>query len=387
MPSFSLPANDFLEEADSKGDYFEDLDESLSLVANADVGIIRLELADGSIAPVMSHRRPHLDELCAMWLIKRYGTFDFVEQHLEDGVVKLGIGHGRLDEHRANGKRMAWDCCATLVAKALGIFNDPCLKKILLYVRHRDAHAGAHPMEIEPLVKLLHRGKMDTLDILAWLEIVFDALYEEQMTFLTEGKKAFEAANTLVKEIFGPNGVSIKLAVIHSEEELVSKYARAEIGGNCAVVIQVLETGHISIFGSRRHGINLVEVIQLLRYKEQEVKGKIIITHWQDLRVPGKNPAIEEWYLLGDGVVLNSSLTVPGVPATEIPLEQIVEAVEIGINPRAFYREYADKCGNGWCMSTRALPCPWYPWQLERCRAARKAKYEKMRKRAAEDNG
>lgn len=383
MTSYYLPATDCFQDKE-----FEDFEDGFGFAADGDLDIIKLELNDESTAPVVSHRRPHLDELCAMWLMKKYASGDFVQQHLDpaDGMIKLGVGHGKFDEHQANGKRMAWDCCATLVAKALGVFEDPCLKKILLYVRHRDAHAGAHPMEIEPLVKLLHRAKLNTLEILAWVETSFDALYEEQMIFLTEGRKAFEAANTIIKEVVGPNGKSIKLAVVHSESELVSKYARAEIGGNCGVVIQVYETGHVVIFGSKRHGINLVETIQILRYKEQQVKGKIVVTDWRELVVPGKNPAIDEWYLLGGGVILNSSLTVPDVPATEIPLKHIVHAVEVGINPRAFYHKNAEKCRNGWCVATRAFPCPWYNWHIQRCREARQAKYQKIKEKE-EANG
>jgi hypothetical protein len=75
---------------------------------------------------LITHIRPHLDDICAMWLFARFvpeaadATFDFApnsasggDMHDGDDRVCIGIGRGKYDEHKGD----VGDCATTLVWK------------------------------------------------------------------------------------------------------------------------------------------------------------------------------------------------------------------------------------------------------------------------------
>lgn len=75
---------------------------------------------------LVTHLRPHLDDICALWLLKRYlpedkdAALDFIATNEKGGDVKndpdfvyIGIGRGKYDEHKGD----IGDCATTLVWK------------------------------------------------------------------------------------------------------------------------------------------------------------------------------------------------------------------------------------------------------------------------------
>ncbi len=343
-----------------------------------------VDLPNGKKVNVETHDFPHLDELTSILLIEKYGTPEFVAKYAEDGVIKIGVGHGSLDEHQENGSRRNGECAATLTAKALGI-NAPEISYFLDYVLERDTNAGAHPLELEPLVKMLVRQNPGRLDItLSFVSDVFETVVMEQQAFLNLTREEFEKDSQLFDAI-GPNN-PIKLALINSDNPQVNKYARWKNGGGCNVVIQYQpEKSHVQIFANTSAGIDLTETAAILRYEEQASAGKIFIRDWQALRSRG-NASIEEdseikrldqWYLVGPGVLLNGSLSAPNVPPTALAIERILELVKIGINPQSFEPSRQSQCSNdGFCSATKKSPCPWRVWGLRRCRRIRAAMHE-----------
>jgi hypothetical protein len=75
---------------------------------------------------LVTHLRPHLDDICAIWLFKKYQP-DFKEAKIEfvplsttaleetDDRIFLGTGRGRFDEHKGDVE----DCATSLVWKFL----------------------------------------------------------------------------------------------------------------------------------------------------------------------------------------------------------------------------------------------------------------------------
>lgn len=63
---------------------------------------------------LITHIRPHLDDICALWLFKRYlpdardAALDFVPiankpiENADPGVVYVGVGRGEFDEHKGD---------------------------------------------------------------------------------------------------------------------------------------------------------------------------------------------------------------------------------------------------------------------------------------------
>ena len=75
---------------------------------------------------IITHVRPHIDDICALWLLKRYlpeykdASIDFIPTDSSGGKIidhpdftYVGIGRGRFDEHKGD----IGECASTLVFK------------------------------------------------------------------------------------------------------------------------------------------------------------------------------------------------------------------------------------------------------------------------------
>lgn len=319
------------------------------------------------------HKDPHFDEILAGWLVEHFGTNEFLDEYAPDGKLHIGVGGGPFDEHPGpNNQKKDGECAATLVAKALGVDNDPALEPLLHYAWVRDLRGGAHPFELETLVKVFHRQFPNRpLKVIRWVEMAIEAKYQEQLQFVTETKTEFERAAE-VEEIAGPGGRTLKMVSVVSDNPLMNKFARSAQGGYVAIIIQQQTSGNVQIFTDKRFGIDLRDVVRMIRLEEQKANGELITTDWRELEVEGKIEGIEEWYYHREGqMLLNGSLTAPNVPPTRLSLKQIKEIVGIGVNSQAFEPSRALWCQAGECSATREDPCSWYRLGLLRCRRIR----------------
>lgn len=316
-----------------------------------------------------THKAPHLDEITAKWLIEKFGTEEFLDKYAPNRILEIGVGGGPFDEHPTVGdKRKEDECAATLVAKALGVEDDPALEKILNFVATNDLKGGAQPFDLAYLVKLLH-CQFPSEKVIEWASTALEAKYQEQLQFLTVTKQEFERAAE-VEEVQGQGGQMLKMVTVISDNEQMNKFARFHLGA--AIIIQKHSSGNAQIFANKRFGLNLNDIVQVIRFEEQRAKGRIVTTDWEVLKREGKVEGAEEWYYHLEGqMLLNGSLTFPDVPSTRLTLEQIKEIIRIGVNPQAFEPSRAPLCQKGVCTSRRNNQCPWYPWGLHRCRKIR----------------
>lgn len=344
---------------------------------------------------IVTHKSPHLDEIAAIWFFRRFGERQFpgintakvdfwstggespdgrpAEDYEREGVLLVGIGGGRFDEHSTiERERKEGECSATLVAKALGIDDEPFLERILKFIINRDLNGTGHPFDIASIVKVLHQQCPDDPErVMDWAMTALEAKYQEQLGFFIATKADFEE-NAEIEEIPGPKGRILKMATIVSDDPQMGKFARSTFGGQVDIVIQQRSSGNVQIFTNKRSGLVLYGVVQMIRLAEQEAKGQIVTTDWKELALEGKVAGAEEWYLQKAGqMLLNGSLTATQVSPTKIPLEKIQEIVRIGVNPMAFHPKYSSHCESGICISTCRNPCPWYSWGLHRCREMR----------------
>jgi len=343
------------------------------------------------IRGIITHTRPHLDEITAIWLLRKFGgekypgvsTTEIIfwteggttpdgrsaAEWEADGYLLVGTGGGKFDEHPnhngSSGKSAKGKCAATLVAEDLGIEDDPALKIILESVEKEDLKGGSRSLDLPALVKLLHGQFLDQPEkVIQWAIMGLEAKYYEQVQFFQETKKEFDEKAKVIE--IKSNGRTLKVAVIESGNEVMSKFARSSFGCEAAVVIQKHPSGNVQIFTNRKYGLKITDVAQMLRLEEQRLKGKLITTDWQALAAEGKVEGAEEWYFHTEGqMLLNGSLAAPGVTPTRISLERIVEIVTIGINSQNL-----PEC----CASNRICTfkkCAWYNFGLHRCRRIR----------------
>lgn len=344
---------------------------------------------------IVTHERPHLDEYLAIFLLRKFGEDKFpgvskativywnsggqvpdartANDYEKEGALLVGIGGGCFDEHpTADGDRKEGECAATLVAKALGIADDPSLEKILKFAVNNDLKAAAHPFDIAYVAKVMHQQYPNNPEIvMEWVMAGLEAKYHEQASFFNETKKEFDRVAE-IEVIQGPRGKMLKMATVVSDDEQMSKFARSVYGGSIAVVIQKKSLGNIQIYTNRQYGLTLYDVAQMLRLAEQEKKGKVITREWKILASEGKVQGAEEWFFHYAGqMLLNGSLTATSVPPTKLSLDKIREIVRIGVNPNVFEPSFSVSCKKGICASTMKKECPWYKFGLHRCREIR----------------
>lgn len=343
---------------------------------------------------LVTHKRPHIDEILAITLLKKFGKEMFPgiqeakivfwengnqlphgcspeEYEKNEHALLIGIGGGRFDEHPVNGDSKDEECAATLVAKALGIDEDPTLEKILKFVLNSDVKGVKQPFDLAYLTDLLHREHPDEPErVIQWVFFALEAKYHEQLEFLTDTKNDFEK-NAQIEQMNGPRGRTLKMATVVSDSELMSKFARSALGGNCAIVILKNTKGNVQIFTNKKYELILLDVIQIMRYEEQRAKKRLVTTDFKILGQEGKVEGAEEWFYQVNGqMLLNGSLTSSAKP-TNLLLDRIKIFVRIGMNPDSFEPKRESRCKKGICSSTRNNPCPWFNWGLHRCRKIR----------------
>ncbi len=346
---------------------------------------------------IVTHERPHLDEIVAIWLLRRFGETRFpgvsrakvsytttgrggpdAKESEDRGILMLGIGGGRFDEHPTldNGRK-AEECCATLVARELGVFDDPSLQKILKFVKSRDLEGNSTPFDLSYLVKLLHPRFPDNPEkVIEWTLVGIEAKYEEQHDFFFVARQEFESKARIDEVPVGTR--RLRIATIESDSESVGKYARSEFGGHAGIVIQKRASGNVSILVNKQMGLDMRDVVRMIRLAERQAKRggqgsgagglgePVTDKECEMLAVEGVVRGAEEWFFHERGqMLLNGSLTATGVPPTRLTLDQIREIVSIGIVPGALRALCAStgKCAGG--------ICDWHQWNLARCRALR----------------
>jgi len=333
---------------------------------------------------ILTHERPHLDEIVAIWLLRKFGeqrfpgvataavTFTSLrklaeaglkpEDYEAQGTLLLGIGGGRFDEHPTMDEgRKTGDCATTLVAKELGVSDDPSLAKILRFVRAADVEGNASPFDISYVVKLLHaRYPEDPHRVIEWALVGIEAKYQEQLRFFTVVKPEFDAKARIEEIPVGQRRV--RMVAIDSDEDGIHKYARSEYGGRAAVVIQRRSKGNVAIFGNKQAGVDLREAAKLIRLAEQEAKGLTPACDEERLLAEGYAPGAEEWFYHRQGqMLLNGSLTQADVPPTRLSLDRIAELVKIGVDPTRL-KPLCESTGR--CIGD---VCDWHAWSLARC--------------------
>ncbi len=345
------------------------------------------------ITKIITHNRPHADELVALMLLKKFpegeeklpGVSTAKVEFLGAGklpnnktyldfpdTVFLGVGGGPFDEHAtADKERESGEVCATLVAKYLGIENKPELQGILNIIKEEDLAPAKDKDSLSIGIKFLHSCfKLDSEKIYRWAEIAYMAhirfflergeicpftvagtegileeLKSEDLGFwkdmIVKARKyqddqyqsALREFDGAVKERFiGSDGQPIDMAVVTSDNEEINKAFRSK---RAQLIIQFSSRGNVAIFTYQKRGLDLTNSIILLRMAEQFYRwGEIKI---KDKNILGGEGAIDDipWYLFHTkDSAFNGSLTTTDITPTMIPYNKVVDLVVEGLKSK-----------------------------------------------------
>lgn len=306
-----------------------------------------------SINTIVTHKRPHVDEIVAIVLLQQYGRTMFPgiekakiefwdagnktpdgknwKQHHQEGRLLIGVGSSCFDEHPSTDKDRADEhCAATLVAKYLGISDKPELEQLLRYTLTNDTKGGNSPFDLAALITLGNKTWFDTdpQGILEWSMQPITWWLQKQIKFFTKTKAEFEKWANVFSCLH--KGREVIVVAIQSDDIEIGAYARSGYGAQANIVIQQNSKGQVSISSQKRANICFDDVIVEIRKKEAKLKH--VQYSGLNLGADGTLPEIPEWYYDKPSArLLNGALSAPNVPATKIDFEDLVSIVKRGL--------------------------------------------------------
>jgi len=303
----------------------------------------------------------------AIWLFRRFGEcafpgvdeaeIEYVDAGSEPrsdttasewegrGVLYLGVGGGRFDEHPAKGNtgRKQHNCCATLVARTIGASKILELRRLLDWVLRddtgiawKDGKAVQYrkpPFDLSYFIGLLNQRYPDDSDhVLDWAFEALDAEYQKQVEFFAAAKDYHDADRTKQATVEIDGSVVTVISIL-SDNEQAPKFVRSQVPAD--IIIHLREgSGNCFVgmnqYSLRKKDVRPDDIAAAVRVaEEREAHGRIVSNHRQ-LRIEGVLPGegTERWsYHRGGGWLLNGSRTAKDVPATDLSIDQVREAI------------------------------------------------------------
>lgn len=263
-----------------------------------------------------------MDEITAKWLLRKLRPSQNIS----------------LDKYRM--KAIKEDkSLSDVVARDMGVFEDPCYAWILDYARNHqlyfakrlDIHDGcfnlAYLVEVAQKHLCTEGKERDGLEaVTRATSTMLSAMWAKDYNFHVECRKDFESDDTHVVERKVGGRLKTIVSVVSSNPEM-QKYARSSRGGYAALVIKQEKNGRgVQIFFSKKDRIDPKPIIARIREAERRTRGIHTILPESHLQEEGNSvEGAEGWYFDGHQI-LNGSLTTKQ-PPSRLPRHEIERIV------------------------------------------------------------
>ncbi|MFA6095442.1 MAG: hypothetical protein WC767_01210 [Candidatus Paceibacterota bacterium] len=314
------------------------------------------------ISKILLPSRPQSDTTVSIFLVQAFGAKDFgtieklavdsssglpagetFESLLSKGVLALDMGGGEFDHH---GKIPAITC-SELLAKKLGVLDDPALSKLFQYVRRCDMQGkgiiSTDPIDkafgLPGLITALNKTHSDdpTYVVSTMLPLIA-AHHEEENRRTKEMPKEFEEAVKARKaDIFEVRQRDKKLKVIIIETENMSMlgYLRSQMGGAFDVVARRSASGHVNILTRPTKKVDLRSLALVIRLEEGNKRGGALNDDPRHLSSAGKIPEVSNWYYdTATNSLLNGGSNPKDAEPTAIDQFTMRKLIEVGLSER-----------------------------------------------------
>lgn len=296
------------------------------------------------------------DTAAAVYILKSFGqaAFPGIERasivfcsHLPEGetpasleaagTLMIDLG-GRFDHHHYNAEHAnAPECVSGLVAAALNVDAHPALKKLLAWAK-RDDLQGKGTISPDPLdrafglsgiIMNFNREYRDQLDraLAIIVEIIAIHVREEhrrQIELPQEWEQLLATGKGRVFEARQGSAI-LKCAVIESGNTALPGFLRA--AQKMDLIVQRAPTGHTNLITQQLRSLDLQPVVSELRRREAEKQGLTVDP--ASLGLVGRHPQLAEWYYdNAANTVQNGGIDPQNIPATKLPLEEIIEVIK-----------------------------------------------------------
>jgi hypothetical protein len=320
---------------------------------------------------------------------------------LQSGILLIGIGGGPLDEH---SDRRTGISCAERIAQLIDLMSEKDDRKIygslLQYVNFEDnngdnliqclqrARGDQAPrlerQEVNAL-RMLQTGGLaqnlkkgfevagEDVEIMKRVCLMADIFYEteiEQAKLFLAAEKAYDKNEHLVDLRIPSNKNKFVLLELKSDNILMNKVVHSKWRDNREKKLGVLflhkSNGQFVLMPNEQHiTVNqMKEIVKVLRQKTMQ-KGYI---GFGELCANGSIDSVPSIHFdEARGIIANGSKTdpeVPGLIGKVLSVEDVIEAVQIGLDTEFFAPEFAKGCRIGKCAGSR---CWMFKYGQKRC--------------------
>lgn len=303
--------------------------------------------------------RSQPDTIVAIFLLKTYGkeVFPGIErsrykivsqlekdktekEYMQEGCVLVDIGGGIFDHHNKPEKTTA----SELVAKALGIQNEPAISKLLAYAK-RDDFYGKGTQSDDPLDKafglsglIAAMNKTHPEDAAIVIETVLPLLFahhnqeKKRTEELPKEVSLLREQGLLAEMEVVQKKNTLKVCFVESDNVGLPGFLRAVDGGRFDVVVQRRSTGHVNILTKPLKRPDMRVVVGLIRGQEYVIKFGKQYDSPELFKLSGRNDDLPTWYFdPATNSLQNGGVNPTQTEPTMVPWDILKDLVKKGL--------------------------------------------------------
>ncbi len=308
------------------------------------------------IHTVVMYPRPHPDPIVALWLLREFGREKFPgietakvefwnqvpagktsEQLDVEGTILIDLGGGKFDHHQEEHHNDKTTCATTLVARYLGIFELPELKKLLEYVRRDDLEGrgitSKDPIDrafgLSAIIMNLNRDYPDHPEyVVDMVTRIFVAHYHEEYkrkVLMPQEWAELQATGKAHQFIIQAGNEQLRVVMIESDSKALVGFLRAVGDIQADVVVQRVASGHTNIVTRQtQRRLNLLRTVAEVRKAEASKLGVQLNVSQEQWEKPCRLEGVDAWYFdTAANTIQNGGAAADNVPTTTLSLDEI----------------------------------------------------------------
>lgn len=328
---------------------------------------------------------------------------------LQCGILLIGIGGGPLDEHRDRGMHIS---CTALIVRLLDLMKEKRNCKIygnlIQYVNFEDGNGDNALQCLNRLRTGKERLGKEEAEILLKLQIgglaqnlkkgfeavngndeaqkrIFSIAYYfynhevEQAKLFVEAEEAYDDTQKQLHDIIVARNLNpLILLEMKSDRIAMNKVVHYKWRDNnrpkkLGVLFLSKTNGQFTLIPSEQH-ISAEEMREVVKILRQMIawKKRLERISFKELGADQTIDSIPEIHFdESRGIISNGSKVdpfVPGLIGNFLSVEDVIEAVKIGLNPNYFQPKFSKGCQSGTCVKGA---CWMYNYGLQRCHNVR----------------
>lgn len=304
---------------------------------------------------ILTHHGPHLDELTAYadvllhglnyfpgankapWVFTNAGSDQYLKmdgrQALSAGYLPLGVlDNCPFNEHATiGGDRKPQECAASLMAKYLGSWHNPCWRRLVNKVKADDLEGDKPALGFSAELAIrfqLEPGNIGGI-IKEFVERLVNVYYAQELLIKRDGDRA--KPNFGWKKLPAACGKTINVLRVESDSRNLIRYTTTylEPQRRPDVTIQRNSTGHVQIHTNYASQLNLDELAEFVRRAEAEKRGIKLPENPALLRIEGNGvPGVGMWgYLQKMKKLFNGGISALTAEPTKLTDGEITDLI------------------------------------------------------------